>query len=369
MTALFPVFFREFWSADARATQGLSLATIVTQIAVLVCVPLIGSLGDSRRISAPLCVSFAIFGSLATGFLFFVPKGGEVLALSLFVLASVAYFVSIALYDGLLSHVSDPKESDRVSIFGYGFGYLGGGIALLLSILVLKSDPSLFPFVFLGVGIWWALFSIPLWRVKQRKVEKKVSLKETILFLAKQKRIVLFLLGYWLYIDAINTIIRFAVDFGVSIDLPKESVLTALLLTQFVGFPAAYVALKISETLGAVKTILLGLLVYTLMSTSAFFLEHVWQFYALALGIGCVQGGVQALSRSTYSNMIPPEESGVAFALFNVVGRLGCFIGPIILFASAEYTGSSRLGVLSLGALFIAGGLLLWRSQREARFP
>lgn len=368
MTALFPVVFREFWSSNERATQGLSLATIVTQVAVVFLVPLIGSLGDSRRISSPLCVSFAILGSLATAFLFFVPQGGELLALSLFVLASIAYFVSIALYDGLLSHVSDPKESDRVSLFGYGFGYLGGGIALLLSILILKRDPSLFPFVFLGVGIWWALFSIPLWRVKQREVERKVSLKETIMFLAKQKRIVLFLLGYWLYIDAINTIIRFAVDFGVSIDLPKESVLTALLLTQFIGFPAVYGVLKISESLGAVKTILLGLSVYTLMSTLAFFLEHVWQFYALALSIGCVQGGVQALSRSTYSNMIPPEESGVAFAVFNVVGRLGCLIGPMILFLSAEFTGTSRLGVLSLGALFILGGFLLWKSQ-EARSP
>lgn len=369
LTALFPVIFREFWSTPDKATQGLSVATIITQVILITLLPFVGAFADSRKISAPLCFAFAVIGSTATAFLYFVPQGSSVTALILFIIAGVSYFLSIAMYDGLLPHVASKDEADQVSLIGYGVGYLGGGLALLLSILILKQNTSLAPLIFLGIGFWWAAFSLPIRSIKQRVTEEtKTSLKETILFLGSQKRITLFLLGYWIYIDAINTIIRFAVDFGVSINLPKESVLSALLLTQFIGFPAAFIVVKLSELLGAIRTILSGLCVYAFMAFCAgAFLETTWQFYALAAGIGCVQGGVQALSRSSYSRIIPIEKSAVAFSLFNMVGRLGCFIGPAILYLSAEFTGSSRLGVVSLSFMFLIGGLLLWLSEKSVK--
>lgn len=371
LTALFPVLYREIWAGDS-ATRGLSIAAICTQILVLLLAPVAGLIADRKKIASRLTVALAVLGGTLTVALGFTPKEESSAALMLYAGASVAYFVSLALYDGLLVHVSTKGDEDRVSLKGYGIGYLGGGLALLISVLVLNSNLLNYPYIIAGAGIWWILFSIPLFGVKQGKenlggeiAAKPPTIRECLSLLVSDRKILLFLLGFWLYIDGINTIIRFAVDFGVSISIPRESVLTALLLTQFIGFPAAFIMVWISKKIGAIPTILLGLGAYGAFSFYAYFLNSSSEFYGLALGIGMVQGGVQALSRSVFAKIAPPDQMGLAFALYNLAGRFGCILGPTLLYLSSTYTGSSRLGVLGLSALFVSGGFLLVASQKN----
>lgn len=374
LTAFFPVFLREVWckgEAGTCATTGLVWSTVCTQIAVLVAIPLVGLWADRTKRASSAIIVLAGFGALATFALGFLPSGQATMALLLFTVASIAYFMANALYDGLLPHVATDKESDRVSLLGYGIGYIGGGIALLLGVLVLKQSATLFPWVFGAIGLWWFLFSLPMLGVHQRPDHHQEShrIRDCIRFLFSDRKVLLFLIGFWFYIDGINTIIRFAVDYGSSIGLPASSVLTALLVTQFIGFPAALVMIWLSRTIGSVFTILVGLGFYGLLTVGAFFMTSIEEFYGLAVGIGLVQGGVQALSRSVFSQIVPAAQSGIAFAMYNLVGRLGCFIGPLILALSIHFSGESRLGVLGLSGLFFLGGSLLWLSQRNRGTP
>ena len=172
-----------------------------------------------------------------------------------------------------------------------------------------------------------------------------------------------FLLAYWLYIDAVDTVIRMAVDYGLSLGLPSQGLIIALLITQFVGFPAAIVFAKLASRIGAQRSILIGIAVYCGVTVFGYFMTTAAEFYALAIVIGLVQGGVQALSRSLYSRLIPQDEAGEFFGFYNMLGKFAAVIGPTLMGVVGVLTGSSRTAILSLLVLFIAGALLLMRVQ------
>jgi UMF1 family MFS transporter len=170
-----------------------------------------------------------------------------------------------------------------------------------------------------------------------------------------------FLLAYWLYIDAVDTVIRMAVDYGLSLGLPSQSLIIALLITQFVGFPAALLFAKLASRIGARAGILLGIAVYCGVTVFGYFMTTAFEFYILAVVIGLVQGGVQALSRSMYSRLIPAEEAGEFFGFYNMLGKFAAIFGPALMGYVGLITGSPRKAILSLLVLFIAGDLLLLR--------
>ena len=364
LTAFFPVLFREYWSSRNWATQGLAISAILTQLMVAMLAPLVAKLASSKGSSSLIILAFALLGSILTSLLAFTPPDQEITALIFFTAASILYFLSIALQDGLLLFISSPQERHKLSLLAYAFGYLGGGLALLISLLLVKKDASYFKLVFLGVGAWWFIFSLPLLSIKHEKSVNS-SLKACLIPILNQKRVVFFLIAYFLYMDGVGTIIRFGVDFGLSISLSKEAVLSALLLVQFIGFPSTFLMLGLSRLIGPLFTLLVCLAVYFFISLNAFFISKEWHFFALAIAISLVQGGTQALSRSIFSNMLNLENSFVGFALFNIVTKFAGIIGPAIMFLSAEWLGTNRPGVFALAALFSIGALLVWKSQNN----
>jgi len=181
------------------------------------------------------------------------------------------------------------------------------------------------------------------------------------------RELALFLVAYWLYIDAVNTIIKMAVDYGVALGLPSESLLAALLMTQFVAFPAALAFGWLGDRIGARRGILIGIAVYTLATLYAFFLDSVAEFFALAGVIGLVQGGVQSLSRSFFGRLVPEGKGGEFFGFYNMMGKFATVLGPLLVAVVALATGSSRASIASLAILFLAGGLVLMLVREPAR--
>jgi UMF1 family MFS transporter len=384
MAGFFPLFFKNYWSAGADVTEStwkLGMANSLASVLVAALAPILGALADAGAAKKRWLASFAALGCIATLALFFVAQGQWQLATAAYVLASVGFAGSLVFYDALLVSVASDADSDRISALGYAFGYLGGGMLFGLNVSM-ATKPELFGLAsasdgvrasFVLVAIWWAVFTVPLMRRVRERYQRPPAAAGTVTVGALRQVLVtlrrvrslrpvwLFLVAYWLYIDAVDTVIRMAVDYGLSLGLPSTSLIVALLITQFVGFPAAIVFAKLAGWVGTRRGILLGIAIYLGVIVFGYFMTTAAEFYVLAAVVGLVQGGVQALSRSFYSRLIPPEEAGEFFGFYNMLGKFAAVIGPVLMGAVSVWTGNPRLSILSLGILFIAGGYLLTR--------
>ena len=309
------------------------------------------------------------------------------MAVVLYALATIGFSGGNIFYDSLLPAVASPGRMDWVSALGYGLGYLGGGLLFALNV-VMTLKPAVFGFAdtvqairfaFLTVGIWWAVFSIPIMLfVKEPHTgEAKrgpgavraglAQLAQTFREIRELKAIVLFLIAYWLYIDGVDTIIRMAVDYGMSIGFQSSDLIVALLITQFVGFPAAIGFGWLGGRIGTKRGIYLAILVYIGVCLWGAFMRNAFEFYALAVTIGLVQGGIQALSRSYYGRIIPADKSAEFFGFYNMLGKFAVVLGPLLmagvglLARSLGVSGpvASRLSISSVALLFILGAALL----------
>lgn len=258
-------------------------------------------------------------------------------------------------------------------------GYLGGGILFALNVAMtlhpeffgLSDQSEAIRLSFVLVAIWWAVFSIPLFFFVKEPVIRDKSrgwhavaggfrqLRMTFLKIRRLRIVFLFLLGYWLYIDGVDTIVRMAVDYGLSLGFDAKNLIFALLITQFVGFPSAIVFGKIGEKYGPKTGILIGICVYIAVTIWAFFMKHEAEFYALAVSIGLVQGGVQSLSRSFFTRIIPADKSAEFFGFYNMLGKFAAVIGPILMGWIGMTSGDPRIGILSIIFLFVSGAILL----------
>jgi UMF1 family MFS transporter len=311
-----------------------------------------------------------------------VGRGEWVLALPVFVVASIGFYGGSSFQDALLVQVAAPAESNRVSAYGYAAGYLGGGVLFLVNVLLVQH-PQWFALpdaaaatrvVFVDVALWWALFTWPLFRhVREAAPTAEpagwAELRATMRKIVHDPVVFRFLIAYWLYIDGIGTLQQMAADFGGNVGLPQSALIGALLLVQFISFPAAILFGRIGDSLGARPSILLGLMVFVVVTGLALIMRSAWQFYLLAILVGCVQGGVQSLSRSLFSTLIPRERAGEYFGFYNMLGKFAAFLGPILVGVTGKLSGSPRIGVSSLVLLFGAGALLLWRVRVPARVP
>ena len=388
MAGFFPLFFKQYWSAGASVTEStsqLGWANSLASVIVALMAPLLGAIADAGNAKKRWLAGFAALGCCATAGLSLVAKGEWQQAAALYALATVGFAASLVFYDALIVSVADDSESDRVSALGYSLGYLGGGVLFAVNV-AMTLKPELFGLAdkaagvkvsFVTVALWWAVFTLPLLlRVRERERPVNVTqpalgralaqLRSTFARVRSMPEVWRFLLAYWLYIDAVDTVIRMAVDYGLSLGLPSESLIIALLITQFVGFPAAIVFAKLSGRIGTQRSILLGIVVYIGVTVMGYFMTTAAEFYALAIVIGLVQGGVQALSRSFYSRLIPENEAGEFFGFYNMLGKFAAVIGPLLMGVVGVLTGSPRLAILSLVILFVAGGLLLMRVKTPA---
>jgi UMF1 family MFS transporter len=395
MAGFFPVFFRQYWSLGADPTEStarLGLANGVAGLVVALLAPFLGALADRSGQRRHWLLAWTALGVLGTAGLYFAARGDWLLAALLYCLGTMGFNGGIVFYDSLLPMVARTSDYDRVSAFGYALGYVGGGLLFLVNLVMvlrpgwfgLDSPAAAVQCAFLTVAIWWAVFSVPLmWGVSETAAPGTSAgradraapasalahgwreLGRTLRAARQQRALWLFLVAYWLYIDGVNTVIKMAVDFGMAIGLPASSLLGALLLTQFVAFPAALVYGWIGARTGPKPAILAGIAVYIGITVWAVFLDSVAEFYAMAVVVGLVQGGVQSLSRSFYGRFVPAGKSAEYFGFYNMIGKFATVLGPLLIGITAAVTGNSRSAIASIVVLFLAGGALLWRVQDQ----
>ena len=382
MAGFFPVFFKEYWSTTDSVTLStwyLGLGNSIASIIVAALAPFIGAIADRGTAKKKLLIFFAFLGIIATGGLWIVNQGHWQIAILFYIIASIGFMAGNIFYDSLLPAVASKDKFDYASSMGFSLGYIGGGLLFLINVLMylqphyfgIPDGATAIRLSFISVAVWWAVFSIPIILfVKEPKIHDPIGIcsavKEgwsqfisTLTKIRELKVVGTFLMAYWLYIDGVDTIIRMAVDYGASIGFPASSLITALLLVQFVAFPATLIYNWFSSKIGIKNAIYTAIIGYTFITIFGAFVSKEWHFYVLAIMIACFQGGIQALSRSMYSRIIPKKQAAEFFGFYNMLGKFAAIIGPPMMGYIGLITGNPRLGILSIIILFISGGLLL----------
>ena len=389
MAGFFPVFFKQFWAAELSVNEStfwLGVANASAALVVALMAPVLGAMADQGGLKKRMLIAFSILGVLMTAALFLVAQGAWVMAVMLYLFGAIGFAGSNVFYDALIIDVAEDHELDRVSALGYGLGYIGGGLLFAINVLM-TLRPDLFGladaseavrYSFVMVAIWWAMFTWPLIKsvhesgeVDQIRWGDTVvsgwrQFVETFHHIRELRVIVLFLAAYFLYIDGVGTVIRMAVDYGLSLGFEAKSLIVALLLTQFVAFPAALVWGRIGERWGTKKSILTCIGIYVVICFWGYAMEHERDFYLLAALVGLVMGGIQALSRSMYARLIPKDKAAEFFGFYNMLGKFAAVLGPLMMGAASLLSGSVRVSILMIVLLFAAGAMLLYRLNIES---
>jgi len=396
MAGFFPIFFKSYWSAGAsvnESTAMLGFANSLASLLVALLAPILGAIADQGSWKKKFLIMFAYLGVLMTASLYLVHMGDWLLAAILYSIGVLGFSGANIFYDSLLTNVSTDDDVDYISAKGFAFGYLGGGLLFLINVIMVlkpelfgfRDDSAAVRFSFLTVALWWGIFTIPLikWVPEvKRELPKGMNFivagfqqfGNTFRKVRHLKVLFIFLIAYWLYIDGVHTIIRMAVDYGMSLGFERNSLIVALLITQFVGFPSALLFGKLGKTWGVKRSIYLAIGVYLGVTIYATMITQEMEFYILAITIGLVQGGIQALSRSYYSRLIPKNQSGEFYGFYNMLGKFAAIIGPTLIavfgLAARKLLGlpevlSSRVSIASVAILFLAGGILLWFVDEE----
>ena len=388
MAGFFPIFFKEYWANPNNPNEStfyLGMANSIYAIVVAAIAPFLGAIADQGSKKKKFLIFFAFLGSIMTGGLCIVNQGYWQMAVLFYIIATIGFASANIFYDSLLPDITTEKNVDSVSSLGYGLGYLGGGLLFLLNV-IMYLKPHLFGIPdgatairisFLSVAIWWIVFTIPLILfVSEANDDKSVymgkaitmgwkQLIDTFKEIRKMRVVGLFLLGYFFYIDGVDTIVKMAVDYGMSLNFPNESLIIALLIVQFIAFPAALIYGWLAEKIGAKTGIMIGIIGYSIITFLGYFMTKVVHFYVLAVLIGLFQGGIQALSRSLYTRIIPPSKSAEFFGFYNMFGKFAAIIGPALMGTVTIIYGNARVGILSILSLFIIGAYFLSKVDVE----
>jgi len=408
VTTVFPIYYSSVAAAGmapATATFRFGLTTTIGLLLIAICAPILGAIGDLAGIRKRMLAVFLFIGLGATACMCLIQRGDWLLASGLFVLANIGANGSFVFYDSLLPHVAREDEIDRLSTSGYALGYVGGGI-LLAFVLALIERPSWFGLPsgeglsagqstlparlgFVAVAVWWLLFSIPLFRhvrepaggaggasrspweaIRDGLRRMRLTFREMRRF----RQAGLMLLAFLIYNDGIGTIVRMAAIYGAEIGIGRTELIGSILLAQFVGIPCSILFGLCAARVGARPMILAGLSVYGLISILGYFMTSSLHFFLLAVLVGLVQGGTQALSRSLFASMTPVERSAEFFGFFAVVEKFAGIFGPAFFSLAIALGGSSRGGILSIILFFIVGGAIfslvdVREGRRAARGP
>jgi len=385
LAVLYPLFLGSYWSAGdsgSLVTQRLAWTTATASIIVALLAPILGTIADGGGYRKRFLFLLAIMGAISTALLSLVGKGGWPVALILFMLASVGYYSANVFYDSLIVDISKPRYYSLVSSMGFSLGYFGGASLLALHVWML-GNPGLFgftetdtviKFAFVSVAVWWLIFLLPLMMtVQEGNSGKSISghvvhaaysrLVSTISRISQYTNVWRFLIAYWLYIGGVFTVIFMAVNFGQRLGFGARDLVTALLITNFVGFPATLAYGALGHRFGTRNAIYAGLAVYIAVACWAVFLQDVRQFYAMAITIGLVQGGVQGMSRSLYASLIPVEHSGEFFGFYNMLTKFAHILGPVFVGVMASISDQPKVILIALLPFFILGALMLTRIQ------
>ena len=382
-TAILPIYFKNLvQEAGMSAESATGFWGSVTSIAVLILAvasPILGAFADYKGLKKKIFSVFLILG--ITGLLSLSIATGWMAFLLLYVITRIGYTACNIFYDSMLTDVTTDEKMDRVSTQGYAWGYVGSCIPFIISIILIFTDPFHVGTIietrisFVLTAIWWFLLTIPLLKhVKQNYyLERQPNLVahtfrrlgKTFVKIKNDRKLFYYMLGYFCYIDGVYTIISMATSYGASVGIDDTQLVIALLVTQFVAFPFAIISGKQSKKYGPMKLIKLFILGYIGVCIFGYQLDKAWEFWVLAICVGMLQGGIQALSRSYFARLIPKEESNEYFGFFDIFGKFADFMGPAIV-AVFSFIGVPQMGVLALAILFIVGYLLIQKSEKVA---
>jgi UMF1 family MFS transporter len=387
MAGFFPVFFKNYWGASLEATQStfyLGLGNSAAGLMIVLSAPILGSIADRAGRKKAMLGFFAFLGIVMTALLSLAAEGQWQLAMLLYVGATIGFSGSVVFSDSLIVDVAEKSRLEQVSSLGYALGYAGGGLLFAVNVLMV-SHPDWFGLAdatravklsYLMVAVWWLVFSLPLLLfVREHRPARHprlghglvragfVQLRDTFREIRGYRITFTFLIGYWFYIDGVDTVVRMAVDYGITLGFAANDLIVALLITQFVGFPSALAYGYLGERYGAKRALFFGIFVYILVIIWASRMDSLTEFYSIAIVIGLVQGGVQALSRSVYARIIPVNRSAEFFGFYNMVGKFAVVLGPAIMGGFAVLTGSTRQAILSVSVLFLIGAWFLYKTD------
>lgn len=390
VAAIFPVYFATVVAEElpaAVATRRFALATAGTLAAVALVAPLLGAVADRAGYRKRFLGAFLLLGSGATASLATVGRGDWILGIVLFALANIGAYGSLVFYDSLLPHLARREELDRVSAAGYGVGYLGGGLLLAVHLLWLRY-PQAFGLpdiefaarlAFVTVALWWLAFSVPLFRRVAEPTEGQgqrprgrmalraglQGLMTTFREVRRHRDALWFLVAFLLYSDGIGTIMRLAAAYGSELGISVQALVAAILLVQIVAAPCTILFGRLAGRIGTKPALLTSLAVYALICVLAFGMSSAAHFFGLAILVGTVQGGAQAIGRSLFASLIPRAQSAEFFSFFAVTDRFAGFLGPTLFALVGAVTGSNRYAILALVALFVGGAAILARVDVE----
>ena len=382
---LFPLFLGSYWSAGepgATVTMRLTWATAIGSVIVSVLAPLIGAIADSGGYRKRFLFFLTVLGAVSTAALSTVGMGAWIWALALFILASIGYYSAAVFYDSLLVDVSQPRYYSLISSLGLSLGYFGGAFLLTLHVWMMYTpatfgfaDPTgVIKFAFVSVGAWWLIFLLPIMLLVREVPSPAVvskgtvraayhALETTIRKIRSYRNIYLFLFAYWLYIGGLFTVIFMAVNFGQRLGFEDKDLVTALMITNYVGFPATLAFGFMAHRFGTKRSIYVGLAVYIVVVCWAVFLKDVRQFYAMSIAIGLVQGGVQSISRSLYAALIPKGMSGEFFGFYNMLTKFAHVLGPVLIGIVVAFTDEPKYILVAVLPMFLLGAILLARVE------
>lgn len=385
VTATIPIYFRGLSEgagmSGTAATSVWGSATSISILILAVLSPILGAIADYENMKKKI---FTVFFALAiTGGLLFTFAPGWLSFLVFFILARIGYAACNIFYDAMLIDVTTNDRMDRISTYGYAFGYIGSCIPFVAGLLLILNNEALgltmtgaTRISFVITMIWWVLMTIPLYKnvhqnyslPPQKHVVSDTFRRLGVTFqkLAKNKSLLFFIIGYFCYIDGVYTIISMATTYGGEVGIDSNSMVLALLLTQFVAFPCSIFSGVLAKKYGTMRMIKIFIIMYIGICIYGYGLDTELEFWILAICVGICQGGIQALSRSHYGKLIPKEESSEYFGFFDVFGKFADFFGPLILAACAFFLHNSKYGVLSLIILFVIGFILITLSQKHS---
>ena len=390
LAGFFPIFFESYWAQNLPAPEETFWYGILVAIASLVgamLAPWIGTLADTGQSRKKWLLCFALLGMVCTCGLILVGRNHWPLAGAIFVIGTVGYYGAFIAYNSLLSCVSPPENRHFVSGLGFAMGYLGGVILFVASIVVVKnfaaiglaSETAAIHLTFLAAAAWWLVFTLPLLLLvhePQRQSSPTPAsmhlhrLSQTLREITRNRSVLIFLIAYWLYIDGVNTVVSMASNYGKTLGFSTSTMLGTLILAQVVGVPSTLLVTYLASKFRALPFLYAGIALYLItvgyaavMPTAPIeiFGFSVSSLYVLGFLVGCAQGGMQALSRSTFSLLIPPGRTASYFGVYNMLGQYAALLGPLAMALVTRITGSPRWGVASIALLFLAGGLMLTR--------
>ena len=377
VATILPIYFNYLSSSQGVAEHNYlsywSYAASLSTLIVALAGPILGTLADYKDHKKKIFLTCAMLGALALA-CFWIPSSWLAF-LVLFIAAKVAYSLSLIVYDSMLTDITTEERMDAVSSKGYAWGYIASVVPFIISLIfVLMYDKigmtlkTAMMIAFILNAVWWIASTLPLVKSYKQKyyiepeahpaLDTFARLKDTLMKAKEQKKVFLFLFAFFFYIDGVYTIIDMATAYGTSLGLNTTGLLLALLLTQIVAFPASLTFAVLSKTKDTASLIKVAIIAYFLIALFAVQLDKQWEFWVLAVAVGCFQGGIQALSRSYFAKIIPENASCEYFGLFDICGKGASFLGTMLIGVVTQITGKQNIGVAALSIMFVIGYLI-----------